>query len=496
MIAPAALLVLAIILPAAGVVLALAAGGRGAERVAMAVIAGGAAIALAIAGTLWTTGAPLSYVIGGWAPPLGIALRADGLSAFLLLTSALVIGAIGLFARATYVQPAGTPERRAPLVFWIMLMGVWTGLNAVWLAGDLFSLYVALELLTFSAVPLVSLEGKPETLAAALRYMLFALIGSILYLLGCALLYGGYGTLDIVLLSHLARPEPVVFVALALMTAGLAAKTALFPLHLWLPPAHAGAPAAASALLSALVVKGSFILTVRLWFDALPGIAGGGAAQFMAALGSAAIIAGSVLALRQARLKLMIAYSTVAQIGYLFFLFPLAGAAGDWERLAWTGGIMQLVAHAVAKAAMFMAAGLIGEALGHDRIAGFAGLGRSLPVVMFAFGLAGMSLMGLPPSGGFVAKAMLLTASIGEGQWWWAVVIMIGGLLAAGYMFRVLTPALAGGAAPVILAARISSARQAIVLGLAICALLLGLMPLRPSALLEVGRTMQAAEVR
>ena len=162
MIAPAALLVLAIILPAAGVVLALAAGGRGAERVAMAVIAGGAAIALAIAGTLWSTGAPLSYTVGGWAPPLGIALRADGLSAFMLLTSALVIGAIGLFARATYVQPAGTPERRAPLVFWTMLMGVWAGLNAVWLGGDLFSLYVALELLTFSAVPLVCLEGSPR----------------------------------------------------------------------------------------------------------------------------------------------------------------------------------------------------------------------------------------------------------------------------------------------------------------------------------------------
>ncbi len=501
MIAPAAILVLAIILPAAGVVLALAAGGRGAEWVAMAVIAGGVAIALAVAGTLWTTGAPLRYIIGGWAPPLGIALRADGLSAVMLLTSALVIAAIGLFARASFVQPlgmqpAGTPERRAPLVFWIMLMGVWMGLNAVWLAGDLFSLYVALELLTFSAVPLVSLEGKPETLTAALRYMLFALIGSILYLLGCALLYGGYGTLDIVLLSRVAQPEPVVFVALALMTAGLAAKTALFPLHLWLPPAHAGAPAAASALLSALVVKGSFILTVRLWFDALPGIAGGGAAQFMAALGSAAIIVGSVLALRQARLKLMIAYSTVAQIGYLFFLFPLAGAAGAWERLAWTGGIMQLIAHAIAKAAMFMAAGLIGEALGHDRIAGFAGLGRSLPVVMFAFGLAGMSLMGLPPSGGFIAKAMLLTASIGEGQWWWAVVIMIGGLLAAGYTIRVLAPALASGAAPVALVARISHPRQAIVLTLAICAVLLGLMPLRPSPLLEVGRTTQAAEAR
>jgi formate hydrogenlyase subunit 3/multisubunit Na+/H+ antiporter MnhD subunit len=367
-------------------------------------------------------------------------------------------------------------------------------LNAVWLAGDLFSLYVALELLTFSAVPLVSLEGKPETLVAALRYMLFALMGSILYLLGAALLYGGYGTLDISLLSQLARPEPVAFVALTLMTIGLAAKTALFTLHLWLPPAHAGAPAAASALLSALVVKGSFILIVRLWFDALPGVAGAGAAQMLAAMGAAAIIFGSVLALRQARLKLMVAYSTVAQIGYLFFLFPLAGAAGEWQRVAWTGGIMQLITHAVAKAAMFMAAGMIGEALGHDRIAGFGGIGRALPVVVFAFGLAGMSLMGLPPSGGFVAKAMLLTASIGEGQWWWAIVIMVGGLLAAGYTFRVLGPALASVAAPVVLVARISASRQMVVLALAICALLLGLVPLRPSQLLEVGRAAQLVD--
>ena len=121
--------------------------------------------------------------------------------------------------------------------------------------------------------------------------------------------------------------EPVVWVAAALMTAGLIAKTALFPLHLWLPPAHAGAPAAGSALLSALVVKGSFVLIVRLWFDALPGLLGQAAAQALAALGAAAIVFGSVLALRQARLKLLIAYSTIAQIGYLFFLFPLAACA-------------------------------------------------------------------------------------------------------------------------------------------------------------------------
>jgi multicomponent Na+:H+ antiporter subunit D len=494
--------VLAIVVPAAGVVLAMALGGRQPERIALVTLPVGLCIALAIAAEIWQTRIPLAYHVGGWAPPLGIALRADGLSAIMAVTTAVVICAIGWFAREGFSVPAGIQEARAPTVFWTLLMGVWTGLNAVWLGGDLFTLYVALELLTFSAVPLVSLDGRAETLAAALRYLLFALLGSVLYLLGAALLYGGYGTLDIALLSGLVRAEPVVWVAVALMTAGLIAKTALFPLHLWLPPAHAGAPAAASALLSALVVKGSFILIVRIWFDTIPGLLNPAAAQMLAALGAMAIVFGSVVALRQTRLKLLIAYSTIAQIGYLFFLFPLAsarlvasGTTELWTGVAWTGGVLQLVSHAVAKAAMFMAAGLIAEALGHDRIAGLGGIGRALPMTVFAFGLGGMSLMGLPPSGGFVAKAMLLMAAVAEGQWWWAVVILAGGLLAAGYVFRVLTPALTTADVPLTLHASVSNGRQGVVLALAICALLLGLVPLRPSLLLEVGRHMPTTAI-
>ena len=167
---------------------------------------------------------------------------------------------------------AGRPEARAPFVFWTLLLAVWAALNTIVLGDDLFNLYVALELLTFAAVPLVSLKGDAATLKAALRYLLFALFGSVLYLLGTALIYGAYGTLDIVLLSGRVHPEPVAWIAAALMTMGLLAKTALFPLHLWLPPAHAGAPAPGSAVLSALVVKGSFFLIVRLWFDAMPGL--------------------------------------------------------------------------------------------------------------------------------------------------------------------------------------------------------------------------------
>jgi formate hydrogenlyase subunit 3/multisubunit Na+/H+ antiporter MnhD subunit len=491
------------VVPAVGVVLAIALGDRWAERIALVAMPAGLGIALATAADIWQTRTPLAYHLGGWVPPLGVALRADGLSAIMMVTTAVVICAIGLFARGGFSVPVGTEEARAPVVFWTLLMGIWAGLNAIWFGADLFALYVALELLTFGAVPLVSLDGRAETLAAALRYLLFALLGSVLYLLGVALFYGAYGTLDIALLSGLVRAEPVVWVAVALMTAGLIAKTALFPLHLWLPPAHAGAPAAASALLSALVVKGSFLLIVRIWFDTTPSLISLAAAQTLAALGAMAIVFGSVLALRQARLKLLIAYSTIAQIGYLFFLFPLAsapfvvasGATEIWAGIAWTGGVLQLVSHAVAKAAMFMAAGLIAEALGHDRIASLGGVGRALPMTVFAFGLSGMSLMGLPPSGGFVAKAMLLMAAMAEGQWWWAVVILAGGLLAAGYVLRVLTPALAAADGPLTLQSSISSGRQAVVLALAICALLLGLVPLRPSMLLEVGRQASVAVI-
>ena len=226
------------------------------------------------------------------------------------------------------------------------------------------------------------------------------------------------------------------------MTAGLLAKTALFPLHLWLPQAHANAPAPASAMLSSLVVKGSFFLVVRLWFDVLaplpvviPGV-------ILAGLGSAAILFGSVLALRQARLKLLIAYSTVAQIGYLFLMFPLG--AGPWAADAFAGGIMQALSHAFAKAAMFLSAGLVAESLGHDRIAGLGGAARAMPVTFLALGLGGLSLMGLPPSGGFAAKWLLMKASIEAGQWVWAVVMAGGGLLAGGYLYRVLGPALSG----------------------------------------------------
>jgi multicomponent Na+:H+ antiporter subunit D len=484
------LLVLAIVLPVIGVLLSLVLGGRHAPRVALILMPAGLAVAVAIAASVWRTNDVLQYFVGSWDPPLGVAFRADGLSAAMIVTAALLICGIGVFALEQFPAPRGA-ETRAPLIFWTLLLAVWGALNAVFIGGDLFNLYVALELLTFAAVPLVSLDGRAETLAAALRYLLFALLGSILYLLGAVLLYGAYGTLDIVLLSGRVHAEPAAWAAISLMTAGLLAKAALYPFHLWLPPAHAGAPAPASAMLSGLVVKAPFFLVVRLWFDVMPGLPERAAAQVLGILGAAAILIGSIVALRQARLKLLIAYSTVAQIGYLFLMFPLATkpeTGHPWGTAAWTGGVLQAISHGFAKAAMFLAAGLIAEALGHDRIAGLSGIGRALPITVFAFGLGGLSLMGLPPSGGFVAKAMLLTAAVAEGQWWWAVVVLTGGLLAGGYVFIVLARALADSHEPVRLLSTISPSRQAVALALALCAVLLGFVPLRRSELLEIGR--------
>ncbi|WP_051396398.1 complex I subunit 5 family protein [Bradyrhizobium elkanii] len=471
------LLVLSIIVPVAGVLLAFVVGGRHIERLAFATILFGLAIAAAILVALQQSDGPLVYLLGAWAPPLGVALRADGLSAVMMMVAAVVISAVGVFAGADF-RPAAA-ESRAPFAFWILLLGIWAALNIVFLGGDLFTLYVALELVTFAAVPLVSLDGRAETLQAALRYLLFALTGSVLYLLGTTLFYGLYGTLDIVLLSHRVRAQPATLVAAALMTTGLLAKTALFPLYLWLPPAHAGAPAAASAILSGLVVKGSFFILVRLWFQVMPGLPGFAATQLLAALGGAAIVFGSVVALRQERLKLVIAYSTLAQIGYLFLMFPLAlSASGQLESGgALAGGLLQAVSHATAKAAMFLAAGSIYAVLGQDRIAGLGGVWRALPIAVLAFALGGVALMGIQPSGAYLAKELLLQAAAEKGQWWWAVVLQAGGIFTAAYVLLVLAHVLAPAKAPIASDRPALRIQETAALALALCSLLLGLLP-------------------
>lgn len=390
----------------------------------------------------------LRTALAGWDAPLGIELRADGLSIALLGLTALVGVAVTVYATG------GDAVRGGPL-FWPLWFALWAALNAVYLAADLFNGYVALELMGIAAVSLVALGG-PAALGPALRYLFVAVLGSLAYLLAVALVYGQTGTLDLALAAEALEPGPLVAAVLVLVTVGLAFKTALFPLHSWLPAAHSSAPSAVSAVLSALVVKASLYLLVRIWFALLgEGVVGPELTEVLApllgALGAAAVLWGSILALRERRLKRIVAYSTVAQLGYLFLLFPLVTAGADagsqladGARAAWMGGIAIVLAHGVAKAAMFLAAGALTIAHGSDEIDALRGAVSTRPLSVAAFAIAGGSLAGIPPTFGFVAKWQLLDASLGTGQWWWMVVLLGGGLLTFAYTARVVRATFSG----------------------------------------------------
>lgn len=380
-------------------------------------------------------GTALAHAIGGWGAPLGIDLVADGLSAAMLLLTQCIALPLAIYASAYYRR-----DEAAGSHFWPLAGFLIAGLNALFLSADLFNIYVTLELVGLAAVGLVAAGGGARQIAAALRYLFATLVGSGLYLLGVALIYGAYGTVSMATLTPLATSEAprLVWIAGGLMLIGLMLKTALFPFHYWLPPAHGGAPAPVSALLSALVVKASFYLVLRLWIGPFaPLIADTQWLPWLpAVLGTLAIFWGSWRAIRAARLKMLIAYSTVAQLGYLFLIFPLLTGPGAIE-----AGVMQVFAHGLAKAGMFVAAGAIIEATGRDTVTDLAGAAGRLPLTLFAFGLAGMTLMGLPPSAGFLAKWLLIEAALDRGYGWLVVVVLAGGLLAAVYVFRVLRQA-------------------------------------------------------
>ncbi|MGE5198919.1 MAG: complex I subunit 5 family protein [Rhodospirillaceae bacterium] len=471
-----------ILLPLAAAVLAFAGGPRLRKWVTVGLCAGLAVAAALLAGAAWQRGV-ITHHVGGWLPPLGILLRADGLAVLMVLMNTAVGIAVSVFAAGyfgTHVEGAAGTQGRTAL-FWPLWFMLWGALNALFLSGDVFNLYVTLELVGLSGVALISLAGK-KAWPAAMRYLLVSLLASLSYLLGTALLYGQFGVLDLAGLGRAMADVPAARAAAALMFVGLAAKTALFPLHAWLPPAHAGAPAPVSAVLSALVIKGSFYLFLRLWFQVFPALAPVALAQAIGLLGSAAILWGSALALRQTRLKMVVAYSTVAQVGYLFLLFPLAtGAAASAAPLAIA---FHAVSHACAKAAMFMAAGGLMLAYGTDDVRALRGAAVQAPAPALAFTVGAMVLIGLPPGGNFAAKWLLVSASFETGQWWWIPVIAAGTLLASAYLFRVLTVFMesSGSAAPAS-TARVSLAAPA--LALAVAALLIALAAPVVSGLLE-----------
>ncbi|GJL77435.1 MAG: NADH dehydrogenase [Nitrospinaceae bacterium] len=387
------------------------------------------AVVLSVIGLGWQimNNGVYHHAIGGWGAPLGIDLHVDGLSLLMLAATALVGFGVSLYS-------AGYFKKEDAVRFWPIWLFLLAALNALFQSADIFNLYVTLELLGLAAVALAALAGGRDALGGAMRYLLANLLGSLAYVFGVALLYHGFGSMDIAMLAVRIEASPAVWAALGLMSAGLLLKTALFPLHFWLPPAHASAPVPVSALLSALVVKASFYILLRLWLEIF-GPLGGGVDTLFGLLGAGAILWGSFQALRQIRLKLLVAYSTVAQIGYLFISFPIATHSGA---AAWNATAYLALSHALAKAAMFLAAGNVLRFGGHDRIADLDRVVQRLPLTACAFALAGVSLMGLPPSGGFIGKWLQLQAALTQGRWDLAAVMILGGVLAAGYVFKVL----------------------------------------------------------
>lgn len=367
--------------------------------------------------------------LGGWAPPLGIALRADGLSVAMLAMTALVGLLVSLGALDSYKDAANWRQRRYFWPLWLLLL---TGMNGVYLSTDIFNLYVMIEVIALAAVGLTVLSGTRDALRAGLEYMYASILGALLFLMGVGFVYLQEGRLDFAGLIA-AEPSAAMSAALALMVVGLLLKTALFPLHYWLPAAHANATAPASALLSGLVVKAALYIFLRLsTYMPLPD-------EIMVALigvlGAIAVVWGGVQALRAERLKLLIAWSTVAQIGLIFVAFARAGQTGLAE--SWKGAALLILAHGAAKAAMFLAAGRIKDEVGTDVIRDLDRFAARPTLAQFAFALSAISLIGLPPSLGFIGKWTLMEGAMAAGYWHWVAVTMLGTLLTVAYFTRV-----------------------------------------------------------
>lgn len=380
----------------------------------------------------------VSYALGGWAAPWGIEYRIDTVNAFVLLIIAVIGAVVMLFAHKSVIQEI--PEHRITLFYTLYLLCL-SGLLGITITGDAFNLFVFLEISSLSSYALISMGKDRRAITAAFQYLIMGTIGATFILIGIGLLYMMTGTLN---MQDLARLLPqvagtrTVLSAFAFLTVGICIKLALFPLHLWLPNAYTYAPSVISAFLAATATKVAlyvllrFLLTVfgaKFSFDAMPLE---GILMFMS---MAAILLGSLVAIYQDNIKRMLAYSSIAQIGYMVLGLSLASITGL------TAGILHLFNHALMKGALFLALGSIMYRLGAVRLDQFRGLGKTMPWTMAAIVIAGLSLVGVPLTVGFISKWYLILAAIEQGWWPVVIVILIGSLLALVYVWRLIEAA-------------------------------------------------------
>jgi multicomponent Na+:H+ antiporter subunit D len=373
------------------------------------------------------------YAIGSWPAPWGIEYRVDAASAYVLVLVSLVAAVVAPYARLSVA--AEVPAERHYL-FYAMFALCLAGLLGIAITGDAFNLFVFLEISSLSSYVLIALGRSRRGPLSAFQYLIMGTIGATFYVIGVGLLYLMTGTLNLAdMAQRLAQVQETrpVLAALAFITVGLSLKIALFPLHFWLPGAYASAPSVVSAFLAGTATKVSVYVLLRFLlsvFGARLPLGGLPLLDVLIALSVLATVVASLSALFQDDLKRMLAFSSVAQIGYITLGIGLNNADGL------SASVMHLFNHGITKAALFLLVGGIALRLGTTRFDGVAGLARRMPFTAFGFVLAGLSLIGVPASAGFVTKWYLIMAALERGQWWLALLVVGTSLISAAYVWR------------------------------------------------------------
>jgi len=390
------------------------------------------AIAAVLLAQVLTVG-PISYAMGGWVPPIGIEYRVDVFNGFILLLVSLMGAVIVPYAKRS-VEKEIAPEKHA--WFYATFLLCVCGLLGMTITGDAFNIFVFMEVSSLATYALISMGKDRRALLAAYQYLVMGTIGATFYVIGVGLLYSMTGTLNLAdLASRLGGIENsrAVLAALAFLTVGISLKLALFPLHVWLPNAYAFAPSMATAFLAATATKVAVYLLLRYFFTVFGAsviFAHVPVTEIFLLLSLAAMFGASIVAVFQENVKRMLAYSSVAQIGYITLGIAIANQSGL------TGGIVHLFNHALMKGALFMAIGAVFYQIGSVKISDLAGIGKRMPITMAAFVVAGLSIIGVPGTVGFISKWYLVLGAFEQGWWWLALLIVASSLIAVVYIGR------------------------------------------------------------
>ncbi len=342
--------------------------------------------------------APIIISLGGFPAPFGINLMVDPLAVFLAVLIALVGLMISIYA-VDYIKKGATQSYH--MLYLLLLVGA----TGIVLTGDIFNLFVFFEILCISSYALVAYNQDKPGIEAGIKYLIQGTVGSGLILMGIALLYGYFGTLNMAhIAKHIHSITPLsAFLPLALLITGFGVEAAIIPLNAWLPDAHSSAPSSISAILSSIAIKMGVYSIMRIIFTLF---GASSLLHFLLFIGLITLLVGELAAFRQNNIKRMLAYSSTGQIGLIIFAFGLASALGI------KGALFQITSHALAKALLFLTVGYMIYRSGSMEIDSLAGMGKKLPVISLAFVIGVFSLIGFPPFVGFASKFLIVEATL------------------------------------------------------------------------------------